>query len=62
MAELIITVKTSKGKELINNMQKEFPVASLLQNLLELAEARRSDVLERLEHQNRYLPDYTLNR
>jgi len=57
--ELIITAKTSKGKELINKCKTEFPVSGPASELLELAEARRSAVLERLVNQNRYLPDYT---
>jgi ferredoxin len=56
--ELIVTVKTSKGKELIGQYIKGFPVAEPAAELLDLAEARRSSTRERLIHQNCHLPDY----
>jgi len=56
--EMIITVRTSKGKELINRYGKNFPLSEPAKNLLEQADARRSSTREQLKHQNSSLPDY----
>jgi ferredoxin len=56
--EMIITVKTSKGKGLIDRYCKDFPMSEPAKNLLELADARRSSTREQLTHQNAHLPDY----
>jgi sulfhydrogenase subunit beta (sulfur reductase) len=56
--ELIITVKTSKGKDLITQYNKEFPLAEPERGMLEMVQARRLAIRERLKQQNPYLPDY----
>jgi len=57
--ELIITINTPKGKELINKYSRNFPLSEPAKDLLALADARRSSVCEQLKHQNNHLPDYT---
>lgn len=55
---LLITVITPKGNELITQCNKEFPVNKPQNEILELAEARRSATRAMLKQQNQYLPDY----
>ena len=55
---LLITVKTSKGRELINQCRLKVPVSDPQPEILELAEARRSMSMAMLKQQNQYLPDY----
>jgi sulfhydrogenase subunit beta (sulfur reductase) len=56
--ELIITIKTLKGKNLITLFNKEFPLAEPAHGMLEMMEARRQATRERLIQQNADLPDY----
>ena len=55
---LLITVKTPKGEELIRQCGLKVPVGKPLPEMLELAEARRSATRAMLKQQNQYLPDY----
>ena len=55
---LLITVKTPKGEELIRQYSERFQVNKPKPEMLELAEARRSASRAMLKQQNQYLPDY----
>jgi ferredoxin len=56
---LLITVKTSKGEELIRQCSMHVPVTRPQPEMLEMAETRRSATRAMLKQQNQYLPDYS---
>ncbi len=57
--KLIVSVKSARGNTVTDLLKKHFPVSEPGKDVLSEAVALRSAVRDRLETQNRNLPDYT---
>jgi sulfhydrogenase subunit beta (sulfur reductase) len=56
--DIILTVHTTKGEELLNKISVEYPVKEPRKEKMELIETKREKTRELLLNKNRLLPDY----